>query len=156
MLYIIIESRENRTMIQYGSGCFECNIDNKLVFSGQIRFSDETDLNTKLTQSTSSDQLNNAHEGFLLKNEIYTMFENNGYCLGDNYKNILNVNISENRIQGHVKWMRDWVYFIDGLLSFTLLEDLETQKLNAPICIREIKINPAIVQNVSEKGMYRT
>jgi len=142
-------------MIQYGSGLFEYSIDNELVFSGQISLLDEKDFNTKSTQPITLDKLSNTYEGYVLKDEIYAMLENNGYCLGDNYKNIIKIDTSEKYIQGYVKWTNDWVYFLDGLLKFTLLEDLETHKLNAPISIREIKINPVIFQNLPEKGMYR-
>lgn len=156
MLCFYVDSRENYIMIQYGSGLFECNIDNELVFSGQISFMDKKDLNTKSTQPIKLDKISNTYDGYLLKDEIYAMLENNGYCLGDSYKNIIKIDTSEKYIQGYVKWTNDWVYFLDGLLKFTLLEDLETHKLNAPISIREIKINPVIYQNSTEKGTYRT
>jgi len=142
-------------MIQQASGLFEYNIDDELVFSGQISFLDKKDLNTKSIQPITLDKISDINEGYVLKDEIYSMFDNNGYCLGDNYKNIMKYDISEKRIQGYVKWTNDWVYFIDGLLKFSLLEDLETQKLNAPISIREIKINPSEFQKIQEKGKFR-
>lgn len=142
-------------MIQIGTGHFEYNIDNELIASGQIRFLNEKDFDTKSIKPLILDKISNTYEGHLYEDEIYAMLKNNGYCLGNNYKNIIKLDNSEKLIQGYVKWTNDWVYFIDGLLKFTLLDDLNTHKVNAPVSIREIKINPAIFKNISDKGIVK-
>lgn len=141
-------------MIQRGSGHFEYNIDNKIVFTGRIMFFDTTDSNTKSVQLFNLDKTHDNYEGYVLKDEIYTQLENKGYCLGKNYKNIVMSKYSEKEIQGYVEWKNDWIYFLDGLLKFTLLENLETGQLNAPVSIREMTISPAKFKNIINKGKF--
>lgn len=140
-------------MIQRGSGHFEYNINNKVVFTGQIKFFDTTDSNTKSVQLFNLDKTHN-YKQYILKDEIYTQLENKGYCLGKNYKNIVMSSYSEKEIQGYVEWKNDWIYFLDGLLKFTLLEHLETDQLIAPVSIREMIISPKKFKNIINKGKF--
>lgn len=140
-------------MIQRGSGHFEYNIDKKVVVTGQIKFFDTTDSNTKSVESFNLDKTHN-YEGYVLKDEIYTQLESKGYCLGENYKNIVMSSYSEKEIQGYVEWKNDWIYFLEGLLNFTLLEHLETDQLLAPVSIREMTIAPAKFKNIIAKGKF--
>jgi len=86
------------------------------------------------------------------KDEIYAILENNGYDLGENFKNITNFNVYRKNIQGHVKWKNDWVYFLDGLLKFPILEDLGTCHIEAPVSIRQISIVPAMFEKNTGEG----
>lgn len=91
-------------------------------------------------------------QGCVLEEEIYAVFENNGFNLGDDYKNITKFDIYKNCIQGNIKWKNDWIYFLDGLLKFPILENLGTCPIETPISIRQISINPTMFTKNNEKG----
>lgn len=142
-------------MVQRGSGLFEFNCNKKIICSGQIQYLlQDNDLDVLPKKSL---QLDTTAEHFLeyaLKEEIYSVFEDNGYNLGDNYKNITNYRVYENIIQGCVKWKNDWIYFLDGLLKFPLLENLSNNCMNGPISVRDIVILPNAFNNTTEQGTF--
>lgn len=141
-------------MIQWGSGLFEYNIDDELVLSGKICYLHETDLNSKSDLSLTLDEKPDNIHGIVLKYEIYTILENNGYTLGENFKNISNFHVYKNDIRGNVNWNNDWIYFLDSLLQFPLLENLGTShEIEAPISIRQISITPGIIDKNIKKGL---
>lgn len=80
--------------------------------------------------------------------------KNNGYNLGDNFKSIIHFDVYKNNIQGSVKWENDWIYFLNGLLEFPLLENLGICQLEAPVSIRQIIINPNVFNKCTVKSIY--
>lgn len=139
-------------MIQLGSGHFEYNIDDEVIFSGQISFLDGKDFNIQLEKSTAQDISSDDFLEPVLNDKIYTIFENSGLKLGDKFRNITKFVVNKNNIQGYVKWTNDWIYFLDGLLKFPLLQNLGTSNIEAPISIRQISILPEIFESNTEKG----
>jgi len=139
-------------MIQWGTGHFEYNLNDEVIFSGQISFLNDVHANKKTEKTTSFDITSNEFQGCLTKDEIYAIFENNGFNLGDDYKNITKFNIYENYIQGNIKWKNDWIYFLDGLFKFSILEHLGICPIETPISIRQMSINPSMFKINNEKG----
>lgn len=143
-------------MIQLGSGLFEYTLDKNVIFSGHIEFlhdSDKICLTSK--KAVSLDSKSDDFHGSVSKVEIYNIFENNGFNPNNNFKNVTNIDIYKNNIQGYVKWRNDWIYFMDGLLKFPLLENLDTNDTQAPFFIREISIVPMIFNNNKEQGILK-
>lgn len=143
---------EGNIMIQWGSGHFEYNLNDEVIFSGQIRFLNNADLNIKTEKMIALDITSDEFQGCVLEEEIYAVFENNGFNLGDDYKNITKFDIYKNYIQGNIKWKNDWIYFFNGLLKFPILEHLGTCPIETPISIRQISINPTVFKKTNEKG----
>jgi len=139
-------------MIQLGSGIFECDVDNKVILSGEIRFLNDIVLGSTEEKSKHLDKTTDDFHCNVSENEIYSILKNNGFNLG--FKNITNLNIYKHFIQGSVKWENDWINFLEGLLKFPFLEHLGTGPIEIPVYIREIYINPALFENRSEKGTY--
>jgi len=137
-------------MIQWGSGLFEYNFNDEVIFSGQISFKD--DLN--LIEKPENDKKSNNFQGCISNEELYAILKKNGYNLGDNFKNITHLDVYKNNIQGLVKWENDWIYFLDGLLKFPLLDNLGTHQTEAPVSIRQLVINPIMFNKYTKKGIY--
>ncbi|XP_029343545.1 fatty acid synthase [Acyrthosiphon pisum] len=138
-------------MIQLGSGIFECDVDNEVILSGEIRFVNDKVLDTTEEKSIHLDETTDDFLDYVSENEIYSILKNNGFNLG--FKNITNYKMYKNYIQGSVKWENDWIYFLEGLLKFPFLEHLGTGPIEIPIYIREMYINPALFENLSEQGI---
>ncbi|KAF0755952.1 fatty acid synthase-like isoform X1 [Aphis craccivora] len=147
------KSSESYIMIQLGSGTFECNIDNESVLSGEIRFLNDTVLDSTKEKSIYLDKTSEDFQGYITENEIYSTLKNKGFNLGEDFKNITNYEIYKNSIQCSVKWRNDWIYFLEGLIKFPFLEDLGTDPIQIPVYIRELYINPALFENISEKDI---
>lgn len=141
-------------MIQWGTGLFEYNLNDEIILSGQVNYLHDDNLKTISEEPISSNRSIKDFYGCVPKNEIYTSLENIGYNLSNNFMNIINVNVFKKNIQGYVQWKNDWIYFLDGLLKFPLLENLDTCQLEAPVFIRNITINPTIFNDVIEKGSF--
>ena len=140
-------------MIQLGSGVFECNIDNEVILSGEIRFLNIKDLGSTKEKSVNLDKTLDDFQGNVSENEIYSILKNNGFNLG--FENITNFKIYKNNLQGSVKWKNDWINFLEGLFKFPFLEHLGTSPLEIPVYIREICITPALYESRSEKGTFQ-
>lgn len=147
-------------MIQRGTGIFEYNINGEVILSGQISFWQTKCLNSEIKNSISQmntiNKMSNDSREFVSKSEIYTVLKNIGYDLGDNFKNINNVEVSKRNINGYIEWKNDWIYFLDGLLKFPLLNNLSSNHLEAPVFIRQISIIPEIMHNSPKKGNFKT
>jgi len=143
---------EGNIMIQWGSGSFEYNLNDEVILSGQISFLNNIPSNLKTEQIKELDITSDEFQECILAEEIYTIFENNGFNLGDNFKNITKFDIYKNYIQGNIKWKNDWIYFLDGLIKFPILENLGTCPIETPISIRQISINPTMFKKNTEKG----
>lgn len=142
-------------MVQRGSGLFEFNCNDKTICSGQIQYlMQDNDLDVLPKKTLQLDTTVEHCLEYAMKEEIYSVFEDNGYNLGDNFKNITNYKVNENIIQGCVKWKNDWIYFLDGLLKLSLLEDLSKNCMKSPIAIRNIIILPSTFDNITEKGIF--
>jgi len=142
-------------MIQRGSGLFEYITDDKIVLSGQISFLQKSNLATESEKLvTTNKSIDDFQEDIILKDEVYEILENNGYKLGDSFKNITSYKVYENNIQGFVKWKNDWIYFLEGLIKFSSLNDLDTIHTKAPVSIRQISVNPMVFKNINEKGTF--
>jgi len=102
----------------------------------------------KIIDKTSDD-----FQGCVSKEELYVTLKNNGYNLGDNFKNIINLEVYKSNIQGSIIWENDWIYFIDGLLKFPMLRNVGTNQLEAPVSIRQIIINPTEINKYTIKGI---
>lgn len=139
-------------MIQWGSGHFEYNLNDEVIFSGQISFLNNVYSSIETEKIKSLDITSDEFQECILKEEIYAVFENNGFNLGDNFKNITKFNIYKNYIQGNIKWKNDWIYFLDGLIKFPILENIGTCPIETPIFIRQISINPMMFKKNTEKG----
>lgn len=143
---------EGSIMIQWGTGLFEYNLNDEVIFSGQISFLDNVHLNRKTEKTIALDITYDEVQGYLTKEEIYEIFEKNGFNLGDDYKNITKFDIYKNYIQGNIKWKNDWIYFLDGLFKFSILEHLGMCPIETPISIRQMSINPTVFKKNNEKG----
>lgn len=141
-------------MIQWGTGNFEYSINDVTILSGKIRFMENTDLEKKFENTTTFDKTSDDFLEYVLKDEIYALLEHNGYNLGDNFKNISDLKIYKNNIQGNVKWINDWIYLLDGILKFPLFENMSAYLLESPVFIREILINPLKIMNSGETSKY--
>lgn len=141
-------------MIQWATGNFEYSINGITILSGKICFMNDTDLDEKLEKATTFNKTSDDFLEYVLKDEIYALLEHNGYNLGDNFKNISDLKIYKNNIQGNVKWINDWIYLLDGILKFSLFENMSAYLLEAPVFIREIHIIPLKIMNSGEKSKY--
>lgn len=139
-------------MIHLGSGHFEYNVDDEIVLSGQISSLHDKTFNLQLEKSTYLDMASDDFLGSVFNDEIYTVLENSGLNLGDKFKNIIKFEMNTKNIQGYIKWTNDWIYFLDGLLKFPLLQNLGTSNVEAPIYIRQLSIIPAMFKSNTEKG----
>lgn len=142
-------------MIQSGSGYFEYTLDNKVIFSGQIEFLHKNDISTISKKTISLDLKSDDFYGFISKDEIYKNLENNGFTLKNNFKNITNLEMYRNNIQGYIKWKNDWIYFLDGLLKFPVFENLVSCHTQTPYFIRQISIVPTIFNSNVEEGKHK-
>jgi hypothetical protein len=142
-------------MIQLGSGIFECNIDNEIVLSGEIKFLNDTAFGSTKEKLIHLDKTSNDFQGYVSENEIYSILKNNGLNLEGDFKNITNFEIYKNNIQCSVKWRNDWIYFLEGLFQFPFLEHLGTGPVKIPVYIRELCISPALFENHLEKGILK-
>ncbi|VVC44020.1 Acyl transferase/acyl hydrolase/lysophospholipase,Acyl transferase,Malonyl-CoA [Cinara cedri] len=140
-------------LIQRGSGLFEFNLNNKTICSGQIHLLQD-DLNVMPEHLINLHTTAKQFQEFGLKEKIYSIFEDNGCNLGDNYKNITEFNVHKNNIEGCIKWKNDWIYFLDSLLKFPLLEDLTKNCTKAPVSIRGIIIRPDMFENSTEQDVF--
>lgn len=135
-------------MIQWGSGNFEYSINNEIILTGQLQFIRRHDMkSTETIRKTFGHYL-----GRISKQEVYAIFENNGLILGDNFRNITNIDMYKNNIQGYVKWENDWIYFLDGLLKFPLLESIDTRFNESVVSIRQITVDPKHFEKIVEGG----
>lgn len=139
-------------MIQYGTGLFEYILNNEVICTGQIGFMSVDNLNTHPENSSDLDKISDDFQWSISKDEIYDLFEKNGYNLGDHFKNITSFNIYKKNIQGHVVWENDWIFFIDSLFKIPLLENISECHLEAPVYIRQILIDPAKFERYLKKG----
>jgi len=139
-------------MIQWGSGLFEYSIDDEVILSGRISSLKHNSLNPKTGKSFTSDNVADNFQECVSKDEIYAVLANNGYDLGDNFKNMTNLNVYKNDVRGNVSWKNDWIYFLDGLLKFPLIENLGTCRTEAPVSVRQISITPATLGNNTATG----
>ncbi|XP_026822789.1 fatty acid synthase-like, partial [Rhopalosiphum maidis] len=144
---------EGNLMIQWGSGHFEYYLNDEVIFSGQISFLNNIHLNRKTEKPIECDITSDQFQGCVLKDEIYEIFKNNGFNLGENFKNITKFNIYKNYIQGNIKWKNDWIYFLDGLFKFPILQNLGTCPIETPISIRQISINPTMLKTNTERDV---
>lgn len=139
-------------MIQNASGFFEYIINDEIILSGHICNFDNKNLNSKLEVPKISNNLLNDFQGCISKYELYYILEENGYQLGDNFKNITNLNVYKKKIEGYVQWTNDWIYFLESLLKFPLFENLNISHIETPVSIRQININPALIG--AERSTY--
>lgn len=142
-------------MIQSASGLFEYYLDNEVIFSGQISFIKNKDFNIQLGNPIDLDITSHDFLGTVFNTEMYDILENRGLNVGDNFKNIIKFKVYKNYIQGYVKWTNDWIYFLDCLLKFPLLETLGTCQIEVPVSIREISITPAKFISNTEKSTIK-
>ncbi|CAI6347084.1 unnamed protein product [Macrosiphum euphorbiae] len=145
------DSSDYSITIQLGSGLFECDVDNEVILSGEIRFLNHIDLSSTEEKSIHLDKTTDDFHANISENEIYSILKNNGFNLG--FKNITNYKMYKNNIQGSVKWENDWIHFLEGLLKFPFLEHLGTGPIEIPVYIREMYINAALFENRSEKDI---
>lgn len=96
--------------------------------------------------------LNKTIHGYVSKEEMYAFFENNGFDFGENFKNITNVSVYKNNVQGYVKWKSDWIYFLEGVLKFSILKNLDTCYTETPVYIRKIIIEPLVFNEHTKEG----
>lgn len=142
-------------MIQRGSGNFEYITDEKIVLSGQISFLRQNNLVTESEKLvTTSKSIDDFQEDIILKDEVYEILENKGYKLGDSFKNITSYKVHKNNIRGFVKWKNDWIYFLEGLIKFSSLNDLDSVHTKAPVSIRQISVNPLVFKNINKKSTF--
>uniref|UniRef100_A0A2H8TDM0 Fatty acid synthase n=1 Tax=Melanaphis sacchari TaxID=742174 RepID=A0A2H8TDM0_9HEMI len=149
----LTDSSECLIMIQLGSGIFECNIDNEIIFKGEIKFLNDTVIADMEEKSIRLNNTLDDFQGYISENEIYSILKNNGLNLGEDFKNITNFEIFKNNIQCSIKWRNDWIYFLEGLFKFPFLEHLGTGPIKIPVYIRELCINPTLFENRSEKDI---
>lgn len=156
-LFKLTESSESYLMIQWGSGLFEYTLDNKVIFSGKIAFLNKNDIQlcTESNKIASLDTRSDDFHASISKDEIYNIIENKGFDLGDNFKNITNLDIYKNNVQGYVKWKNDWIYFIDGLLKFPSLDNLDAYHTQAPFSVRKMSIAPMMFKSNTEEGINK-
>lgn len=74
--------------------------------------------------------------------------------MGENFKNITNFNAYKYNVQGYVNWKNDWIYFLDGVLKFPMLENLDTCHSGAPVSIRQIIIEPLVFNKHTKEGTH--
>lgn len=153
-IYNFSDLTEFYIMIQWGSGLFEYSINDEVIFSGHINFINKFDLNAKPENLKIIDKTSDDFQGCVSKEELYVTLKNDGYNLGDNFKNIMNFEVYKNNIQGSVTWENDWIYFLDGLLKFPILGHVGTHQLEGPVSIRKIIINPTEINKYTIKGIY--
>lgn len=140
-------------MVQRGTGYFEYNFDDEIIMSGTIHPIDDACLVKKTKIVHVSEENFENFQSCSSNVELYTVLENSGYYLGDEFKNIFSFNTYNNHIQGYVKWKNDWVYFLEGLLKFSILDNLGTHSIETPIAIREITVFPRMFENYVDKSM---
>lgn len=139
-------------MIQWGSGQFEYSLNDEVIFSGQIGFLTDENSIKNPEKSTELCKTSDDYQGSVSKEEIYNLMENHGYDLGDNFKNITNIDFYKQDIQGYVEWNNDWIYFMDSLLKIPSMDDLDVRRPEAPISVRQICINPAMFEKKPKRG----
>lgn len=147
-----LDATKSYVMIQRGSGLFEFSQDDQLVFSGQIRLLKELNVQVEVPTAGADETFAGGLNGSVSKDEIYAVFENSGYDLEDNFKNITNFKVHKNEVRGHVEWKNDWIYFLEGLLKFPVLENLTACCTHTPVSVRQIIIHPEVYENQPEKG----
>jgi len=143
-------------MIQWGTGLFEYNFDDEVILSGTVGFPRDIDLNKTFDEPTAFDNTSDDFHGHVSNDEIYAILENNGHSLGDNFKNVTNCSVYKTNIKGYVKWKKDWIYFLDGLLKFPILENLGARRVEAPVSIRQVTIVPSAFENSVDEGNNST
>jgi hypothetical protein len=141
-------------MIQTGSGNFQCIIDNEIILTGQVGYlidNDDLISMTSMTLNINSEDF----QGSLPSAELYDTLEKNGFNFKNGYKNIDSCEIYKNNIQGYINWENDWIYFLDGLMKFPMLENIEKCSTEAPVSIRQISIVPKMVEHSTEKRTFK-
>lgn len=90
-LFLLLESPDLCVTIQAGTGRFELCLNNKIVLSGNIFVFDHLKFKKNLTTSRENDDDNLAVS--FHHDEVYSIFEQFGYCVGDSYKTTKRVEI---------------------------------------------------------------
>lgn len=139
-------------MIQKGSGLFEASHKNQLILTGQISILKDLNVQPEIPTASENETTEKCIQGMTSKNELYTIFKNNRYELGNNYKNIKDFKMFENEICGHIEWQNDWIYFLEGLLKLSVLENIARCCIHTPVSVRQIVIHPEIFEEHLEKG----
>lgn len=152
--FCFTESTDVNLMIQKGTGNFEFNYNNKVIFSGEIKFFEDKNLK-KIIEKTNLNETVEDFQGDVPKDDIYDIFENGGYELGENFKLINKFGIYKNRIQGNVQWKNDWIYFLDALLKFSMVENIGLCPIEAPVSIGNIIISPQAFKNIINAGKFK-
>lgn len=147
------DSSECYVMIQWGSGHFEYNLNDEVICSGRISFSADDDPTGNNTGKLSAGpgKTSDDYQGSVSKEEIYSLMGNHGYDLGDKFRNIGGVDFYKQDVRGHVQWHGDWIYFLDGLLRMPSLNDLDVRRLESPVSVRQISIDPAAVGDDAQR-----
>ncbi|KAK5642459.1 hypothetical protein RI129_008626 [Pyrocoelia pectoralis] len=120
-----------------GSGEFEICEGGSIVASGKI--SVPHDISKEFVNDFQSAIKSDSQLLDLTSNDIYKEFRLRGYDFEGPFKSIVS---SDNHfLNGKIRCQRNWLINIDSLIQFIIL-GLKTRKLNPPVRIRRIVIDP--------------
>lgn len=115
------------------SSCeFEVRRGDQLLATGRARVAISDDAETFESEASTEDLLLGA-------NDIYKELRSRGYSYEGKCKSVLSWNC--NGTVGTVRWSRDWIVFLDGVLQLSLMQNHE-RDLFVPIGVQRVVINP--------------
>ncbi|KAK8766989.1 hypothetical protein V5799_006228 [Amblyomma americanum] len=133
------------------SGEFEVSEAGTLVASGRVRMAEEGE---KLADKDPPSQSTEAVAYELDAGDIYKEFRLRGYEYSGSFQSILKADLQEPC--GKVKWVDNWVTFIDSIIQFYLFLDLRrTFRMVVKIqsCRIDPKVHDKLACNTGDKGL---
>lgn len=90
---ILLDTLELYSFVQCGSGRFEVCLDNEIILTGRVYRPDAIDMAPMTTKMKYPNTVSDVPHSSISKNDLYTLFEHNGYEIGDKLKSVTNIDL---------------------------------------------------------------
>jgi len=80
-------------LIQCGSGYFEVCLENEVILTGRIYRPDAIDMAPIISKIKYPNTVSDVPHSSISKNDLYTLFEHNGYEIGGKLKSVTNIDL---------------------------------------------------------------
>jgi len=90
---LFLDTLEFYSFIQCGSGHFEVCLENEVILTGRIYRPDAIDMAPIISKIKYSNTVSDVPHSSISKNDLYTLFEHNGYEIGGKLKSVTNIDL---------------------------------------------------------------
>ncbi|GFS35551.1 fatty acid synthase [Nephila pilipes] len=127
---------------------FEVSEGGSIVCTGCMYFPDETEKKSLSLCFQESD----AKTLSLNSNDIYKELKLRGYEYGPNFQGIIGSDMEGSK--GLLKWIGEWVVFLDAVLQFSVLS-IQEKDLALPTRIEKLLIDPIVHKTSIKKSLKK-